>query len=102
MMNDATLLQAFSGLLGALGIVCIASRRSLLGVMIGVQVLLLGATLMMVVSGILSGEGVHGHVYGFLVLIGGVAQLVGGYALSVRLYYLKNKNTLDQLKALRK
>jgi NADH:ubiquinone oxidoreductase subunit K len=101
------MLMTVAGMIGALGLVCVVSRRSLFGVLIGLQLLILGATMMFVVAGILaspSPEGIaraSGHVGGILIAVGGIAQLVAGFALAIRLFYLKNRIEMNDLKSLK-
>lgn len=95
-------IMGFAGAMGALGIVCILSRKTVLGVLIGVQILALGATLMMVFAGGSVRQPVEGHAFAFMAILSGVVQLIGGYALSVRLFYLKNKNSLDEIRTLKR
>lgn len=95
------MMLAIAGMMGCLGLVCIIWRKTLLGVLIGGQILILGATLMFVLAGISSGARIEGHLFGLFIALGGVAQLVAGYALAVRLFYLKNKNEMEHLRSLR-
>jgi len=94
-------LMLVAGLVGGLGLVCMITRRTLLGMMIGVQLLILGATLAFVLAGVISGARVQGHVFGLFVVLGGVAQLIAGYSLAVRMFYLKKRINMDDLRALK-
>ena len=101
------MLMMVSGLIGAMGLVCVVSRRTLLGLFIGLQLMILGSTMMFVLAGIFAG-GVEdgtarasGHVAGIFIALGGIAQLVAGYALAVRLFYLKNRTDMSDLKSLK-
>ena len=94
-------MMVISGLIGALGIASMISRQTLLGVMIGIQLLVLGSTMMFVLAGISSDARVQGHLFGLLIALGGVAQLAGGYAIAIRLFYLKNRTKMDQLRELK-
>lgn len=90
-----------AGLIGALGLACMVSRRTLLGLMVGIQLLVLGSAMMFVLAGISSGARVEGHLFGLFIALSGVAQLAGGYALAIRLFYLKNRTQMDQLRSLK-
>lgn len=91
-------------LLGALGLICILLRRTLLGVLIGIQLLVIGATTFFVLASITSESASvasQGHVFSVFIALGGVAQLVVGYALAVRLFYLKKRTGMDELRSLK-
>lgn len=97
-------MMIISGLIGAFGLACVISRRTFLGVLVGIQILVLGATMMFVLAGLVSGGSgarVQGHLFGVFIALGGVAQLVGGFAIAIRLFYLKNRTEMDQLRALK-
>jgi NADH:ubiquinone oxidoreductase subunit K len=87
--------------LGGLGLVCALYRKTLLGVLIGVQLMFLGATMIFVLAGFSSGALVNGHAFGLFITLGGVGQLVVGYALAVRLFYLKKRAGMDELRSLK-
>lgn len=107
------MLMLVAGMIGGMGLVSVISRRTLLGVMVGMQLLILGASMIFVLAGIASSSGgapigpgfmdsrIQGHVVGLFVVLGGVAQLAAGYALVVRLFYLKNKIEINELRTLK-
>ncbi len=95
------MMMLVAGLIGALGLVCMISRRTILGLMVGIQLLILGATMMFVLAGISSGARVQGHLFGLFIALSGVAQLSGGYALAIRLFYLKGRTNMDELRSLK-
>ena len=90
-----------SALLGGLGLTCMLYRRTVLGVLIGIQLLTMGATLLFVLSGSFSGPPIEGHISGLFVCLSGVALLVVGYALAVRLFYLRKQAGMSEVKALK-
>jgi NADH:ubiquinone oxidoreductase subunit K len=90
-----------AGLIGGLGLVCMISRKTMLGLLIGVQLLILGSTMMFVLAGLSSGLRIQGHIFGLFITLGGIAQLVAGYSLAIRLFFLKKKISLDELQALK-
>lgn len=90
-----------AGMVGGMGLACILSRRTLLGVLIGIQLLLLGATMAFVLAGISSGARIQGHIVGLFIVFGGVAQLVAGYSLAVRLFYLRGRIQMNELRSLK-
>lgn len=94
-------MMLLAGVIGALGLVCMISRRTLLGLMVGAQLLVLGSTMMFVLAGISSGARIQGHLFGMFIALGGVAQLAGSYAIAIRLFYLDNRTKMDQLRSLK-
>lgn len=95
------MIMIVAAVIGAMGLVSIITRKTVLGVLIGTQLLLLGATLMFVLGAVSSGVRTEGHIFGLFIALGGVGQLVAGYSLAVRLFYLKNKNEMDDLRSLK-
>ncbi len=93
-------MMGVAGLIGGLGLACMIYRKTLLGVLMGIQILVLGATLMFVLAGMSVGLPSIGHVFGLFITLGGMAQLVVGYTLAIRLFFLKKKMTMDELRAL--
>ena len=91
-----------AGLMGGLGLICMISRKSLVGMLIGVQILLMGAALIFVLSGLDSAAKVQGHVAGLVIVLGGVAQVVGGFALAIRMFFLKDGISMDELRSLKR
>ena len=90
-----------AGLIGGMGLVCMISRKTLLGLLIGIQLLVLGSTMMFVVAGVSSGFRIQGHIFGLFINLGGIAQLVVGFALAIRLFFLKKGISMDELRTLK-
>lgn len=88
--------------LGALGLTSILSRRTLLGVLIGVQLLLWGAATIFVAAGGLSNAPIQGHLFGIFITLSAVALLVVGYALAVRLSYLNKSRAEEEVLTMNK
>ena len=95
------MLVVFSGLVGACGLISLLSKRTLMGALTGVQLLFLGTAMMFVSSGGHENMGVEAHVFAILITFVGVSFLVTGYALAVRLYYLKKRIYLSDLRQLK-
>ncbi len=95
------MMMLVAGLIGGLGLVCMISRKSLLGLLIGVQLLILGSTMMFVIAGIFSGLRIQGHIFGLFITLGGIAQLVVGYSLAIRLFFLKKGISMNKVQALK-
>lgn len=87
--------------LGALGLVCLLSRTTLPGALIGIQLIFLGAETIFVVAGSVSGIPLEGHLFGLFIIVGGAVQVVVGHALAIRLFYLKKGTNIGDLKGLR-
>ena len=90
-----------AGIIGGLGLVCMISRKTLLGLLIGVQILTLGSTMMFVLAGVSSGLRIQGYIFGLFITLGGIVQLVVGYALAIRLFFLKKRISMEELQALK-
>jgi NADH:ubiquinone oxidoreductase subunit K len=90
-----------AALLGGLGLICMIVRRTLLGVLIGMQLLTLGGTTMLVMSGVAAGVPVEGHLFALFILLGGVGQLVAGYALATRTFLLRRRAAVEELRSLK-
>jgi NADH-quinone oxidoreductase subunit K len=96
------MLMVLAALLGGLGLFSVISRRTLLGILVGIQLMLIGASMTFVLAGISSGARVLGLTVGLFIVLGGVAQLVGGYALTTRLFYLKRGISIRELRSLKR
>ena len=90
-----------AGIIGGMGIACMIVRKTLLGVLIGIQLLILGSTMMFVIAGLLAGLPMKGHIFGLFITLAGMAQLVAGYALAIRMFFLKKSISMDELRALK-
>ena len=95
------MMMLVAGTIGGLGLVCMISRKTMLGLLIGVQLLVLGSTMMFVLAGLASGLRIQGYIFGLFITLGGVAQLVVGYALAIRLFFLKKRISIDDLQVLK-
>ncbi|MDR3607470.1 MAG: NADH-quinone oxidoreductase subunit K [Oligoflexia bacterium] len=96
------MLIVLAAMLGGLGLFSVISRRTLLGIFAGIQLMLIGASMTFVLAGVASGAPLHGHIVGLFIILGGVAQLVGGYALSTRLFYLRRQIGIQELRSLKR
>lgn len=88
-------------LLGGIGLFAVLVRRTLLGVFLGLQMMTFGASVVLIAAGVATGLPVPGHIYGLFVSIAGVAQLVAGYGLCVRLFYLRKSVDLEEVGGLK-
>ena len=91
-----------ASLLGGLGLICILSKRTFLGVLIGFQFQIFSASMILVFAGSMAaGDVSRSHLFAFFVTLGGVAQLIVGFALGVRILYIKKTGKMDELRTLR-
>jgi NADH:ubiquinone oxidoreductase subunit K len=95
------IMMTVAGLIGGLGIVCILWRKTVLGLLVGAQLVILGSSMIFVLAGIISGFRASGNLFALFVLLGGVSQLVCGLALSIRLFYLRGKIEMADLESLK-
>ncbi len=77
--------------LGGMGLICAFTRRTLLGLMIGIQLLVMGAAVMSVASGMMTNQRVLGNLFGYFIVLSSVIQFVTGCALAMRFFALKRK-----------
>ena len=90
-----------AGIIGGMGIACMIVRKTLLGVLIGIQLLIIGSIMMFVVAGLLAGNPMKGHIFGLFITLAGMAQLVAGCALAIRMFFLKKTISMDELRTLK-
>ena len=95
------IVTALSAILVGLGLVNLLSRKTLIGVLMGVHLLCLGATLLFVAVGLSNGMPLEGHAFAIMIALGGMGQLVAGYAAAIRNYYLRSEAGMHGLKELR-
>ena len=89
-----------AGLLGGLGFVCLISRRTLFGVLIGANILTISSSLAFVAAGLTVTDGPGGQMAGFFLLLSGIAQVVAGIGLTIRRLYLRDTVNVDDLRTL--
>ena len=94
-------MMILAGIIGAFGLICMISKRTLLGLLIGIHLLILGSSMMFVLAGLNTGLAIQGYLFGLFILLGGIAQVVVGYALSIRLFFVKKRISLDDLRMLK-
>ena len=94
-------MTAIAAALGGIGLACMLFRRTFLGVWVGVQLLIYGMALVFAICGFLSGAPVEGHLFGMFITWAGIAQLVAGFALGVRMFYWKKQTAMSELRALK-
>ncbi len=95
------MMMMVAALLGGIGLVCMLVRKTILGFLIGIQLLVLGATTTFVFVGSASGVLGQGQVFGFFIILSSVSQLIVGFAIAIRLFYLRKRTDLEGLNTLR-
>lgn len=95
-------LLILSAAIGSLGLVAMVSKQSFAGVLIGAQLLVLGATTALVGGGLASGARGSAVLFGILIALGGVAQVTAGHALATRLLLTRNRVEMDEIKSLKR
>jgi NADH:ubiquinone oxidoreductase subunit K len=91
-----------SGALGAIGLVGMLYKKTMLGIIVSIQMMVLGASVLFVATGSEAGTQTDGHSFAVFVIIGGLVQGIGGYALATRMFYLKNESTLSKIRELKR
>lgn len=87
--------------LGGIGLACLLFKKNVLGVLVGVQLLVLATSSAFVIAGVSSGQHVEGHLFGFFIVLSGLGQLVVGFSIAIRIFYLKNRIEMKDLTTLR-
>lgn len=76
-------------MIAGFGLMCLLLRKTLLGVILGVQLLGLAGALVFVVAGVESGVALSGGVFAWLISISQVAVWGAGFALIARFFLLR-------------
>jgi NADH:ubiquinone oxidoreductase subunit K len=88
-------------IIGAIGLVAILSKRNLLSISVGVQLIFLGSTFGFVAAGTSADRVADTTIFAVFIIFSGVLQTVVGYALSVRFFQHKKTLNSDDLNQLR-
>jgi NADH:ubiquinone oxidoreductase subunit K len=91
-----------SAALGGVGLLALLYKKTILGLLVGTQLLMMGATTLLVFAGASAGALLEGHLFAFFIVLAGLAQMVAVYALATRMFYLKGKTSLDELRSLKR
>lgn len=87
--------------LGAFGLLCLFGKKTFLGLLVGTYLLTLGATTSLVAAGLISGVDSRAQIFSIFVVVGGIAQMVVGYAFAIRLFFLHKNVSIKELTQLR-
>lgn len=93
---------SFSLLIIVLGVFSIFTKKNLLGMVCGIQLVFLGLSMAVVFSGVSIGETINSQVFSLFLMISGVLATLCGYAFTVRLFYLNKSTDLEYLEELKK
>jgi len=78
------------------GLMALLTRKTLLGVLLGVQLLGLAGSLVFVVAGSQAGVALSGIVFAWLISISQVAVWVAGFALAGRFFLLRQSSKIEK------
>jgi NADH:ubiquinone oxidoreductase subunit K len=95
-------LMWLSAILGGVGLFSLLHKKTILGLLVGIQLLTLSSTSLLVFAGASSGSFLEGHLFAFFIALSGLAQIAAGYGLATRMFYLKGKTSLDELRSLKR
>jgi NADH:ubiquinone oxidoreductase subunit K len=98
-MNPVWLVPAA---LGAIGLVGLIYKKTILGLIVSIQVMVLGAAILFVLSGVTAGLPLEGHSFAVFIVFCGVLQSIGGYALATRMFYLRKRALVTELRELKR
>ena len=90
-----------SALIAAAGILSMAVKRTIFGVLVGVHLLFVAFTALFSSISVFLGNGADTQVAAFLIMMTGLAVLVSGFALSLRLFVLSRRGGMDVIRNLR-
>lgn len=93
--------MSLAGVIGGLGLICMISRKTLLGLLIGIQLLIMGSTMMFVFAGLHAGFETQGHIFGLFITLGGIAQIVVGYVFAIRLFFVRKRTSIEDIRMLK-
>ena len=98
-MNPVWLVPAA---LGAIGLVGLIYKKTILGLIVSIQLMVLGAAILFVLSGVAAGLPLEGHSFAVFIVFCGVIQSIGGYALATRMFYLRKRALVTELRELKR
>lgn len=88
--------------MAGIGLACVLYRRTLIGILVGLQLMVLAASMMFMLAGLSSAATrIQGQIAGLWVMMFGLVATVAGCAVSLRLFYLKRRASMEDVRALR-
>lgn len=94
-------MMAVAVFLSGIGLFAVLSRPTLLGIILGFQMMTMGAGLVFVFSGSHAGELARGHVFASYLLVNGFVFFGSGLILTSRLFFLRKRAAVDEIRTLR-
>ena len=91
-----------AAVVGGLGLAALIFKETLIGFLIGIQLLVLGSSLAFVGKGIESGTPVDGQVFGLFIGFSAVSTVVACLGLAVRLFSLAGRADMSEVRDLKK
>ena len=85
----------------ALGVICIISRRNILYVLMGIEMILNAANINLVAFGRFNGDGLEGRIFGVFVIILAAAEAAIALAIVLNVFQLFKSNTPSGVDLLR-
>lgn len=87
--------------LGGVGLIGLIYKKTMLGLIVSMQTMILGAAILFVFSASERMQ-MDGLAFALFIVITGLVQSIGGYALATRLFYLKNGTSVSELRSLKR
>jgi len=88
-------------ILGGLGLISLLTKRNLLGVLMGVHLLYLGAAVFFVLSGVFSGQVMQAYIFAVFIIFSSLIQIVIGHALMARFFYISKNIDMASIRTLK-
>lgn len=90
-----------AGIMGGLGIACMMLKKTLIGILMGMQILASGAVLMFTSVGMISGLKMDSYIFGIFIILSSIVQLAVGYSLAIRSFFQKKNILIEPKEKLR-
>jgi NADH:ubiquinone oxidoreductase subunit K len=87
-----------AGMMGGLGIACMIFKKTLIGILVGMQILALGTTMAFISAGVATELRMNAYIFGLFIILGSVVQLAVGYSLAIRLFFQKKNIFIESNK----
>ncbi len=101
-MSLANGLMLIAASIAALGLFAMCTRRTFFGVLLAVQICILSAGMILVLSGLRSGAHTEGDLSAAFIVLAGLGQLSAGLGLAAKMYLGRANLNLDELRTLKR